>query len=291
MSRMSKPAAIGPDAAPRLAMPWRVGLVFALGVAAFWATVRGSEAVFGAPDGSYDRTAHAIGSVATAIVVVALVWAAARALDRRTLAAIGLGWPRQSWRFFLVGAMAWLVPATIAIAICALSGLITVDLMVSPGRLVTIIAAQVMLVFLMEALPEELLFRGYVFVSLAERLTGWILIGAQAGLFTIFAVLLRGWHGPDGLAFFFGMGIGIGYLRAITGSVWTSIGFHTAFQTVAQLMLPGQLNPIAAEPVALLQVVCFGVAPFAVGAMAVESIVRSRPHWLAGHTSLATAAR
>ncbi|WP_366915640.1 CPBP family intramembrane glutamic endopeptidase, partial [Acidipropionibacterium jensenii] len=33
------------------------------------------------------------------------------------------------------------------------------------------------------------------------------------------------------------MGIGFGYLRMVTGSVWMPIGFHAAFQTGAQLVL------------------------------------------------------
>src|SRR5690606_34896672 len=92
-------------------------------------------------------------------------------------------------------------------------------------------------VLLSEAIPEELVFRGYVFSVLQERLGGWATILVQTVLFTAVALLLRGYTGIVDLSLFAGMGVALGYLRLVTGTVWTAVGFHTAFQTGSQLVL------------------------------------------------------
>lgn len=41
----------------------------------------------------------------------------------------------------------------------------------------------------------------------------------------------------DRLVIFISVGFVLGLVRVVTGSVWAAIGLHTAFQTVAQLLL------------------------------------------------------
>src|SRR5690606_35896970 len=92
-------------------------------------------------------------------------------------------------------------------------------------------------VLLTEAIPEEAVFRGYITTALGTVARGWWVITIQALLFTLFAGALRQNWNPLDLSLFLAMGIGFGYLRMITGSVWMPIGIHTAFQTGAQLVL------------------------------------------------------
>ncbi|MGO1200704.1 MAG: CPBP family glutamic-type intramembrane protease, partial [Dermabacteraceae bacterium] len=93
---------------------------------------------------------------------------------------------------------------------------------------------------------------------------GWGVIIAQALLFTLFAALLRqSWNLTD-LSLFFAMGIGFGWLRLLTGSIWMSIGFHAAFQTGAQLVLTQEAVAFAGGTGTAM--LALGIIPFTVAA-------------------------
>jgi hypothetical protein len=74
------------------------------------------------------------------------------------------------------------------------------------------------------ALPEELLFRGVLQGEIAER-TGRpaTAVIAAAAAFAAAHVLLGG--GPQSLLTFF-PGLGFGWLRARTGSIWPAVAAH-----------------------------------------------------------------
>jgi hypothetical protein len=59
-------------------------------------------------------------------------------------------------------------------------------------------------------------------------------------------------------------------VRGSTGSVWTSIGLHVAFQTVAQLLLNTERGHFAVEGVEMLQLVAIGIVPFSLAVLVVE---------------------
>jgi membrane protease YdiL (CAAX protease family) len=123
-------------------------------------------------------------------------------------------------------------------------------------------------VLLAEALPEEAVFRGYATTVLSTVLRGWWIISVQALLFALFAGLLRGNWNPVDLSLFVTMGIGFGYLRMVTGSVWMPIGFHTAFQTGAQLVLTHDVVHFAGGAGAAM--LALGMVPFTVAAIQVS---------------------
>lgn len=153
-----------------------------------------------------------------------------------------------------IGAAVWLLPASLATAACMAFGLVQVELVVDPTMLLPLVVTQAVLLLLLEALPEEVVFRGYLFVNLAEWLGGWSTILAQAGLFTLWGLLIGAIDTPWRLATFFAVGFGFGYLRAITGSIWPGVGFHIAFQTVAQLLDGTQVQVAAVTNLAVLEV-------------------------------------
>ncbi|TDQ54436.1 CPBP family intramembrane glutamic endopeptidase [Actinorugispora endophytica] len=221
---------------------------------------------------------RAVGGAAVSVAAVAVIVVLARFAHRRPLRHFGLTPPRDAWRALLSGALAWLVPASTAFAVLALFGApLTAT---APGPEFAGTAFLLLLaVLLSEAVPEEIVFRGYVTGALGERLPDWWTILAQSALFTGFALLLRGYSGLADLTMFAAMGIGLGYLRLATGSVWTTVGFHTAFQTGSQLVLThGVLDFAGPPPLALL---ALGTAPFAVGAVLVSMLAPAYPQLFA----------
>lgn len=187
-----------------------------------------------------------------------------RAVDRLPLAAVGLNSIRTGWRIAGWGALAWLLPAAASFGVLALLGA-PLSTTVSAGELARTTLLLAVAVLLSEALPEEVLFRGYIARALGAISSGWGTIIIQAVIFTLFAGALRQNWDPTDLSLFLTMGIVFGYLRLITGSVWMSIGFHTAFQTGAQLVLSHDAVDFAGGIGAAM--LALGIIPFTVAAI------------------------
>ncbi|WBB69438.1 CPBP family intramembrane glutamic endopeptidase [Micromonospora sp. WMMD812] len=264
---------------PRVAMPWRAGLVFVAVTAALIAIPSLARSPFGVAPDEYHRGAHAVQALLTTLVVGAIVVLACRWLDRRPLAARGVT-GRGAGRMAVVGAAAWLLPAVLAIAGCVAIGWVRVDLVFSPAELLPLVATQALLVLLLEALPEEFAFRGYLFANLSERLGPWATVLTQAALFATCGVLIGAVQDPTRLLIFLGFGIGLGYLRLLTGTIWAGVGLHVAFQTVAQLLGGTQVPAFSVTGLGVLEVVAYGLVPFGLGLPLVARLLRSRPAWL-----------
>ncbi|MBO0610781.1 CPBP family intramembrane glutamic endopeptidase [Myceligenerans salitolerans] len=183
-------------------------------------------------------------------------------------AGLGTGSARDNWRLALWGALVWLVPSAATFAALALAGA-SISVTVPAPELARTVVLLLLAVLLAEAVPEELVFRGYVTTVLGSVTRGWWVITTQAVLFTLFAGLLRQHWNPMDLSLFFAMGIGFGYLRMITGSVWMPVGFHTAFQTGSQLVLTHDAVEFAGGQLAGM--LALGAVPFAVAAVAVST--------------------
>ncbi len=179
------------------------------------------------------RIATGLAISALTLTVIALL---IRIADRKRMSDAGLTSIREGWRLALWGAAVWTFPAAATFGVLALLGA-PLTVTVSAPEVVGTTALLLLAVLTTEALPEEAVLRGYVTTALGEVARGWWVITIQAVLFTLFAGLLRQNWNPSDLSLFLTMGIGFGYLRMITGSVWMSVGFHTAFQTGAQLVL------------------------------------------------------
>ncbi|MGW3896245.1 CPBP family intramembrane glutamic endopeptidase [Micromonospora profundi] len=260
---------------PRLALHWRVLVVFT-GAVLVWLFLH-HDALLGR---DYSRTTHVVRAVLTTALVVPLVVAARRLLDRRPWAGLGLPSLRAGWRRLLLGMACWLVPAAVGLALCLGLGWVEISLRTSLGDAVRVAALLVVLVFLYEALPEELVFRGYLQHSLATRLPAWQAAVGQAALFTAFGFLVGAARSPDRLLLFFVFALLLGGFRAATGDIWAGIGFHVAFQTVAQLFgdVGGVFDVRGAD---VLGGVAMGAIPFAVGWTVVRHLYRDRLDWRA----------
>lgn len=253
---------------PRFGVVWRIGVVF-LAATGVMIAIRALV-----PD-EYSRGLHAVRAVLLTLLLGGLALAACRWLDRRPILSLGLD-PRGAGRSVVLGGLAWLVPAAAATAGCLLLGWVEIDVHVGAAALAATVASQLVLVLLLEAVPEELVFRGYLYTALADHTRTWTAIIAQAALFALWGLAAGGAQDPVRVALFFGVGIGLGYLREITGSLWAPIGFHLIFQTVAQLLSGTQVPAFTVTNEGLLQFLAYGIVPFAVGLPLVEHLVRNR---------------
>ncbi len=66
------------------------------------------------------------------------------------------------------------------------------------------------------------------------------------------------------------VGLVLGLVRGATGSVWTSIGLHVAFRTVAQLILSTERRHFRIEETDTLQLIALGIVPFSLAVLIVE---------------------
>lgn len=210
---------------------------------------------------------------AISALVVAVVLRLTRPPATEESVDAGFGAPRPGLASFAIGFASWTLPAVVTFLLLALVGH---QLEMSPGTasLVGRIALLTLAVLLGEAIPEELVFRGYITGVLNRHLSPWPVIAIQTGLFTLMAVSLRGFTGIADLSLFITMGIIFGYFRLLTGSVWTSVGFHTAFQTGAQLLFTHDAleftGPSDLEPLAI------GTIPFIAGFLIITRLAQTR---------------
>lgn len=172
---------------------------------------------------------------------------------------IGHEIPQKAIQKFLLGMGFIAVPLTLTIIIAFITGWGGLQVNSTPEVFSTMLFA-FLLTFLTDALPEELLFRGYIYTNLNTRFNK-----VQSGLLTLlpFVMLpvvsmliqkqLLGYEVSIGgantitpsyiitLTFF---GAFMQYLRILTQSLWTGVGFHLVFVFMNQLMGPREHNLI-----------------------------------------------
>lgn len=220
------------------------------------------------PSDPVTLTIRIVTGLAISALTLAVIGALIRHADHKRMRDAGLTSIRTGWRLAVWGAAVWTVPAALTFGVLALLGnplTVTVPALDLARTVLLVLLA----VLLTEAIPEEAVFRGYITTALGTVARGWWVITIQALLFTLFAGALRQNWNPLDLSLFLAMGIGFGYLRMITGSVWMPIGFHTAFQTGAQLVLTHDAVDFAGDTGAAM--LALGAIPFATAAILVSS--------------------
>ena len=260
---------------PKIASPYlRVGLVW-LGMVGLWLLLPAlRDLVWGTGFSGYSFGGHVMSAVLATALAMPMVVFARRMLDGDTVESLGLPVSAAAVRPFLIGAVAFLLPAALGFAVVLGMGWTRIVPLASIAEIVAFVPVLIVLVFHFEALPEELAFRGYIQTNLQTRLGHWGAIFAQAVLFALWGAALwtlaSGAIAFDRLVMFFFIALVLGMVRGITGSVWTSIGLHVGFQTVAQLLLNTERGHFAVEGVDMLQLVALGVVPFSLAAIVVE---------------------
>lgn len=185
---------------------------------------------------------HVANAVGIVVLAVPLVMGVRRLLDRRPVSRLGFSTHHTAWREVLYGGATWLLPAAVGVMACVAFGWLEMRLGSSPLEVVGAVVLLVVLVFVYEAFPEELIFRGYLYRNLVSIVVPWAAILGQAVLFTVWGTAL--WVIQDGWGvllersvLFLAMGVVLGCIRLISGSLWATIGFHLAFQVSMQIVV------------------------------------------------------
>lgn len=242
--------------------PWavRIAVGFLL-PCLIWLLVKAVAAAFFGPE--HSLASHAFRAVSTCVLVfgalaVVLRWERTRPSDYAVAGGRGMLWG------LALGAVSYLVPFLLAASVVLGVNLATLEVAPDPlavaGQGIIVLA----LVILYEAVPEELIFRGYLFRVLAEHFPAWLTILAQALMFCAFGVIVGAAVTLDRVLLFFVFALSLGYLRQLTGTVFATIGFHAVFQMVAQWSLGEQwVTVTVSDPAGWFSLVTLGLVPFA----------------------------
>ncbi len=177
-------------------------------------------------------------------IIVPGVWWLRRYMDRRPFAGLEMLGFVRSLKGFALGSGLILVPTAITLLCTVIFGWASLGINSAPGA-TTAIVVGTLTAFFFEALPEELIFRGYIFRNLNTVMRKWTAGLTTILLFTLLPIVivliqknLLGMEiqvGPSDhitggylLTMFF-FATFLQYLRVLTGGVWAGIGFHLFF--------------------------------------------------------------
>jgi len=221
----------------RVAAAWGLGLV-ALTTAG-WIGRQLAASLGGGP-----RLRALLPALVMSGIVLAGVWWLRTRRDRRALEGLGLQGGARAAMYFAIGSGLILVPTILTVACTAAFGWATLSVNDAPG-IATISAMAVAAAFFGEALPEEVLFRGYIYRTLNTSMRRWTAGVATSVLFVLAPVVsalvqqhLLGMDVRLGNASHltagyvtavFVLGCIQQYLRILTNSTWTCVGFHLVF--------------------------------------------------------------
>jgi membrane protease YdiL (CAAX protease family) len=193
-------------------------------------------------------------------IAVSLIVLLRRGLDRRTMSGLGLPRAKTSLRTFGLGVLVTGGSAAVLFGAGTWAGWLDWG-PVDPPALVEFLIVNAVIALALEALPEELVFRGYVYRTLNQALRRWTAFITTVVLFTfaaaassvvyaaVGALLGQDVPGPsfapageDPVAYailypVFGTALLIA--RITTGSLWTAIAMHLTYLTTARIVLGG----------------------------------------------------
>ncbi len=253
----------------RPALLWRIMIVFA-GVVLIWRGLGWLAEAFGPPEqdsfGQADRVGHAVRAVLATALTLPLVWLARRYLDRRSWETLGFATARGAWRQVFAGMALWSASAAVGALVALTIGGVRIETHGPPSRELVFLAIGLpALVFLYEALPEELVFRGYFYRNLASRFSRGLAVFAQAVLFTLWAWLIGAAASGERVFILFTFAIVLGIVRVLSGSIWAGVGYHLAFQWVAQWLVAATKDGfLAISDRATFEALTFGLFPIVV---------------------------
>ncbi|MEI3867648.1 type II CAAX endopeptidase family protein [Microbacterium sp. CCNWLW134] len=263
---------------PRVGTGWRVTVVLAGTIVIWGLMVWLSTAVWGDEVGPARRISSALFVLALTVPMIVVV---RRFLDRRPWSTLRLEMGPSLWRPLLIGVGSFVVPSAIGLGVANAAGWVRITTDLPPATLVGAVAFTVLTVLLLEAIPEEVIFRGYVYRTLSASVAPVRAVLIQAVLFALLGTTLwvttTGWGViAERGSLFLVMGVVLGIQRLVSDSVWTPIGFHLGFQVVAQSLLT---NP-AVQTSSALVVTVAGIVPGFVFSVAITRFfIRRKTNW------------
>lgn len=218
----------------------------------------------------YSSTIHFFTALITTILSLILINSALR-IDKICLEQIGMGDFNKNIISFLVGTFLWVIPAAIGLIIAIIGGWVEIIVTTNLNQLLLSILILYITVFLIEAFPEELKIRGYIYSHVNRIYSHWITLIIQTLIFSIFAYFVGAMYSLEQLLFIPGYGFMLGYIRAKSGNVWTTIGFHTAIMTASQILIPMH-GHFDVDGIFAIRFFAFNLLPYILGAIALEYI-------------------
>ncbi|MFB9433678.1 CPBP family glutamic-type intramembrane protease [Streptoalloteichus tenebrarius] len=204
---------------------------------------------------------QALVAVICLAIAVSLVVVLRRRVDRRPLSRLGLANGATALRTFGLGLAVTAGSAAVLLGVGTWAGWLAWGPLDVP-KLLGFLVVNALIAVALEAFPEELVFRGYVYTTLNQALRRWtaflttvlLFTFAGAGSSVVYAVVgtLLGEDvpapgfapaGEDPFAYavlypIFGSVLLIA--RITTGSLWTSVALHLTYLTVARVTLEGE---------------------------------------------------
>lgn len=196
-------------------------------------------------------------------LVCSLLYLFRRGVDRRPFSTIGLPPFPENIRTWGLGAGVTVASVVVVIGGATLLGMIQWG-EVAIGRLLIFVVSSAVLIFFLEALPEEIVFRGYIFTNLNSRLPCWLAVILTTILFGLLPIFVGTFNtlfeqigsqtpptwqfvpeGEDPITYFTFLpifGFVLLYARLLTGSVWTPIAIHMTFLIANRLILGPSLE-------------------------------------------------
>ena len=197
-----------------------------------------------------------------AVVIFGSVMAA---LERRPFAAFGLPWRQAMRTRFWQGALAGLVSLTVLVFVLRATGAIRLDLSSTPAPQAIGLGLAYAVLFVLLAVREEFLYRGYGLFTLTELTGFWPAALASTAWFA-WSHAGNSSENAIGLVNVAGFGLVACLTLRRTGSLWLAIGFHAAWNWG--------------------QTYLYGVSdsghPAAPGHLLTSTVSPAAPHWLSG---------
>lgn len=261
----------------RVSLIWRILIVF-LAIVIIW---RGVHEInnWVSPGEAYDRTAHIVSAVLTPFLVLPIIFAARKYLDQRSWAGLRLTSIKEGWKSFVIGGLAYFLPAASALIVAIAFGWTEVSIETSFSEAFLQVLLIAALVFIFEALPEELVFRGYFYRNLNTSLSKLSAVFAQSILFVLFGIMVGAAGDIERITMFFGMSLVIGLIRVTTRNVWSAVGFHLVFQTMQQLFVNTHNDAFLSSTPGLMSNVILGIIPFSLAFLVLGLLVKEEPDW------------
>lgn len=221
-------------------------------------------------ENGYSQRVHLLSGLTISALTLLTILLVGQKFQRRSWQRLLYVEDGRGWRHFLLGLLCWLLPAAVGIWLCMWLGWVTITpqsllLQSSIGEIVIKVLLLAISIFLIEAFPEELLFRGYLYDNLNRVFPQWATFLLQALLFTFFAWMIGALNSFDQWLFIPSFGLLLGYFRLLTASIWFPIGYHMAQMTVTQLLGPVHEYFLVSD-LPELRMIAFVLLPSAVSA-------------------------
>jgi membrane protease YdiL (CAAX protease family) len=197
-------------------------------------------------------------------MLLPLTYVFCRFLDRRPLSGLGLGRGSGWGQEILLGLALGATQMALILGLEWAGGWLTVACLDGAALIHGLAQAGIaMALFVLVAMGEELLFRGYLQVNLGEGIGSWPALVVTSALFGVFHALNPhfGWLPLLNIAL---AGLAMGYGRLVSGRLWLPMAYHLSWNFFQ--------GPVLALPVSgmryggLLAVADRGAAPLLTGA-------------------------